>query len=306
MTTISEHLEAGYEKYPYPDKLYPPQLYWGGPFFALAGGYAAYTNIADGQLLTGLGILGFCLMLALICVGIPSMNRGGRSSFRYLNAVVLTRAERAPIDSWVHLAQTRAFNGWLLSGLGLAAIGSAGVFVVAILQLLGVVPKLNEQSTLMSFLVATLLAGALAVVMTLITSLHIARRWRNGRFGARPSGIVLGERSISVRVPGRDAELLWDDVVSVRAYIGANPGRHGSESSRGSKMIPLIEIITLPNIGGRQSMQMLVAHGQTVPTDALYTALRWYHAHPESRWELGRIEGERRLEGWRRIAIGMR
>ncbi|MBC9928228.1 MULTISPECIES: hypothetical protein [unclassified Leucobacter] len=48
---------------------------------------------------------------------------------------------------------------------------------------------------------------------------------------------------------------------------------------------------------------MLAADGYTVPTDSLFTALRWYHAHPEERRELGRVEGQRRIEGWRKDAL---
>lgn len=42
-----------------------------------------------------------------------------------------------------------------------------------------------------------------------------------GGHGSRPSGVALGETSVAVRVPGRDVEILWTDIVAVDALASS-------------------------------------------------------------------------------------
>lgn len=233
--------------------------------------------------------------------------RHPRGSFRYINATVMTRAERPTADSWVHLAPTRPARLPLLIAGTEATLALSALVVYIVLVLLGLAPLLNEDTGEGGYLLALVPVALLAVASGWVTALMIGRRIRGGSFGTRPSGVALGETSVTVRVPGRDVEIPWTQIKSVtarRTAVGTDlpgsvllPRRHRGEN------LDLIRLALLPGGEVTSREQWLAADGYSVPRDAVYTALRWYHAHPEARWELGRVEGERRIEGWRRRAL---
>lgn len=226
--------------------------------------------------------------------------RRARDTFRYINQTVMTRAEAPTVDSWVHLAQTRRPPLWGVAFFTLASLGAAGAAVYAGLQLFRAVPIANERSGDGGLLLGMIGMAVIALGTGWVSSLLIGRWIRNGTVGARPSGVALGEHGVVVRVPGRDAEIPWAEIRSVSVKVMQTSGR------RGGAELPLIELARDPQAPPAERVQMIAASGYRVPGDALYTALRWYHAHPQARWELGRIEGERRLEGWRQAALEMR
>lgn len=212
------------------------------------------------------------------------------SSFRLINATVMTRAKQPTSDSWVHLAQTRAHGIPVILVFSLAAAGCVGLAVHAALQLLRVIPRANTETSETSVLFSMVFMTVLALALGWIASLLIRRQIRNGTVGARPSGVALGETAIAVNVPGRDIEIPWTQVRSIDA-VATRPAASG-------RSVPPMIRITLGEgpVAGR--VQMLPGEGYRVPASALYAALCWYLEHPQSRWELGRIEGERRLARW--------
>lgn len=232
---------------------------------------------------------GFFTVLALFSLGIATQ-ANKVESFRLINATVMTRAERPTQDSWVHLAQTSTNGFSLVLGFGLAGLGCIGIAVYAGLQGFGVIAQVNTDVSEAGPILAMLFLGGLGMLLVWIASLMIRREHRSGRVGARPSGIALGEATVAVNVPGRDVEIPWAQITG----IGIVPGVY---LAHGSSTPPMIRL-TLGTGPVEERAQMLSGSGYRVPVNALYTALRWYWAHPESRWELGRIEGEQRLAAW--------
>jgi len=225
--------------------------------------------------------------------------RRAREAFRYINQTVMTRAEAPTIDSWVHLAQTRRPPIGAVLFFALASVGSVAVAVYGLLQVTGLLPIANRNGGIGGLTVGIVGMALLAAGTGWVAALMIGRTIRSGSVGARPSGIALGEHGVVVRVPGRDAEIPWTEIRSVTARLGSAGDR------RSRVELPLIELARDPAAPLAERVQFVVANGCRVPGDALFTALRWYQAHPEARWELGRVEGERRLEGWRQQALAI-
>lgn len=266
-----------------------------GAFLLLLGVLSTAQQLGQGQTLRAILAANICTVLALLAFGVAPQ-RTPKRSFRFLNSVVLTRAEQPPADSWVHVAPTRALGLPLTIGIVWGTLGLLAAAVAALLQLLGVTPRLNKDAGTDGLILGLLLLLALSAGGVFISWLLIWRRIRDGSFGTRPSGVTLGQSGVAVRVPGRDVEIAWGQIVSVTPQVAA--GRSNRHS------VAMIKLQLARGSGLASDAQMLSAEGYQVPSDALYSALRWYHAHPQSRWELGRVEAQRRLEGWRLDAIG--
>ena len=232
---------------------------------------------------------GFFVVLGLFGVGLSARPRPAKS-FRLINATVMTRAERPTADSWVHLAQTDTTSIGLTLCISLAALGCLSIAVFAGLEAFGVIPQLNTDVSEAGPALGMLFMGALGTALSWLASLLIRRQFRNGTVGARPSGVALGATAVAVNVPGRDVEIPWSQIEHIDLVTTA-------PSSGGGSGVVMIRITLAPGpVSGR--VQMLSGSGYRVPASAIYTALRWYLARPEFRWELGRIEGERRLAAW--------
>lgn len=232
---------------------------------------------------------GFFTVLALFGLGLAARPKTAKS-FRLINATVMTRAEQPTADSWVHLAQTSTHGLPMIFGFSLAGLGCAGIAVYAGLQAFGVIPQVNTDVSEAGPFLGMLFMGGLAALLIWVASLMIRRQIRDGSVGARPSGVALGESAIAVNVPGRDVEIPWTQVSSID-IVATLPAAN-------DRPVPPMIRITLRNGPVPERLQMLAGSGYRVPASALYTALRWYLARPEARWELGRIEGERRLAAW--------
>lgn len=290
-------MSAGFERFPFRQHSRTGFTRGGtitlGTLLALAGAGMALDYLRDGEIGKAVVIVNVMGVFSLLTFGVypPSAPRG---HFRTLNSVVMTRAERPPMDSWVHLAPTRAMRTTLTVGFTWGSLGIRAIAMVGILQLTGTIPWASDKSTMPKVIFGTILATLIGGVCAWLSGLLIWRHIRNGSFGTRPSGIALGATAVAVRVPGRDVEIPWTRIASVTAEE-APLGRRGES-------IPMIRL-RLAHGGDPKSEQMLAGQGYKVPTDALYTALRWYQAHPAARWELGRIEGQRRIEAWRIDAL---
>lgn len=287
-------MSDGFEHFPYRGRRYPGKPALGAAILLLViGAVSTWQNVQEGNTIVAVGVAWFSLTLVLGGVGVFQLDRGGRGRFRLLNAVVMTRAERRPADSWVHLAQTTALPWPLLLCNLLFTIGIGVASIAGLLQLVGIVPRINPDASWASIGLAVLIGAALTAAGGFLAFLNLGRKWRSGRFAARPSGVALGEQTVAVRVPGLDAEISWEHIRAV-----------GPMQSGGRRPLPIIRLDLDSAAQGAGRTQLIEADGCTVPADALYSALRWYHAHPELRGELGRTEGQRRLEGWRAQALG--
>lgn len=252
------------------------------------------TQLQQGEILKAIVILSVCGPLALIAFGSVPQPRHTRS-FRFINAIVMTRAERAPVDSWVHLAPTGRMRVLVLITFVWLSLGASATVLSALAQLTGLMAIQNEESGVGGLVLGGTVSLFAAIGLWRVTALMLSRNARHGTVGRRPSGIALGRTAVAVHVPGRDVEIPWTAITRIqpsRLKIGRDAN------------VPVILFWLNPDStvpGGRQFVPI---ESIGVPPDALYTALRWYLAHPESRWELGRTEGAHRLDAWHRDALG--
>ncbi|QIM17967.1 hypothetical protein G7066_03440 [Leucobacter coleopterorum] len=259
-----------------------------GSVLAVVGLYGGLTSLGVDSKTPGIVTIVVFGFFALIAFGMVPQG-DPRGSFRLINATVMTRAERPTADSWVHLAPTQAARIALVFGVILGSLGLLVMALSGVLQVVGVMPKLNSATNSVFLLLISVVVAALGCLGLWISVLLLGRRQRNGSFGTRPSGIALGESSVAVRVPGKDIEIPWAQIKSVEPVI---------VPVRDAEDLCMIRLVLSPGGSITDRVQMLSADGYQVPTDALYTSLRWYHAHPEARRELGRVEGQQRLQSW--------
>lgn len=244
--------------------------------------------------LTG-SIIALCFFgpLVLIAIGrLRTQRQSGR--FRFINAIVMTRAVRPPADSWVHLAPTRRLGGSTIVAFAWFSLGATAVFIAGFGQLFGVFPKQNEDAGSIELVIAGVLALAAACVGWWVTWLMYSRNARSETVGRRLSGLALGRNGVAVHVPGRDLEVPWTSITSVETKV--------LDLSRDSS-VPMIVISYRVDEGRPDGVQYVPIDTLDVPPDAAFTALRWYWSHPAARTELGRVEARRRLEAWRHAAL---
>ena len=246
-----------------------------------------------GSALNGFLAVNFCIFGALIAWGwIPRSRQ--RSNFRFLNATVMTHAEQPTADSWVHLAATRPARLAARIAFAWVALAAGVGGAAAAAQIAGVMPRLNETAHTAQLVIAMVVCLALAVASGWTAWIMFAQAVRHRTYGRRPSGITLGRAGVSVRVPGRDAEIPWAIIQSIDALPMA--------VGRGAT-IPVIQMRLAEHSGIPGDLQYVAVEGLMVPPDAVYTALQWYFSHPMARWELSRSEGQRRLDGWCQAAM---
>lgn len=254
---------------------------------------AASSLLKDGNV-TGV-IITVCFFgpLILIAAGrLKKQRHAGR--FRFINAIVMTRAVRPPADSWVHLAPTQRLTAFTVTAFAWFSLGATAVFVAGVGQLVAVIPKQNEDAGSIELVIAGVLALAAAVVGWWITWLMYSRNARSETVGRRLSGLALGRNGVAVHVPGRDLEVPWTSITSVESKV--------LDLSRDSS-VPMIVVTYREDEGRPDGVQYVPIDSLDVPPDAAFTALRWYWSNPAARTELGRVDARRRLEAWRRVAL---
>lgn len=258
------------------------------------GGYVVVTNALEGDWLVAIGVGWFSLALGLGGIGVGFANRADVQDFVLRDAAAWADSDEPPPDARVHLARMRALPYPLVVCAALFALGMALISATALLQLLGLVPRAADDVSTGTLLLAAAGSAVLAGIGGWLARQHATRKWRGGALSRRPEGVALGEREVLVRVPGYDAEIAWAHILAVRP----DAIRDG--------MAPVFRLELSPEAGIRGDAQLIPAGGYSVPTDALYSALRWYRAHPEARHELGREAGGRRLADWCRLARKLR
>ncbi len=277
---------SGLERFPYPILLSRRRRMLGalaGSVTALLAVTAAAQRIMVGDAIVAPAAFSVFGVFSLFGFGAMLTPRP-RGGFRYLNAVVLTRAEEPPADSWVHLAPVRPPNVLYRIAFGWASVAAAAGTVYGVLQIVGAMPRMNTDAGIGGLMIAVIAMAVIAVVCGWVCGLMVAQRVRTGTAGRRPAGITLGESGV--------ADFAWEDIAAVDAVL--------ITVARDAE-IPTIRLLLSRGAAGDREQRIPVA-SIDVPTDALYTALRWYAAHPGSRRELSHVEGRQRLDGWRNEA----
>lgn len=237
----------------------------------------------------------------VICfvLSMPERRDRAAGSFR-LVAPEADGTDPAPIDDWLHVAGLRLPRRVQIVAMGWASLGLVCVTIAATAQLLGLVPRWNPDTTTAQLVIAVVLCLAFSSLFVWVTWALVARRRTSVTDGRGSVGVGLGEHAVRVDVPGRRVNLRWDDIVEIEA-THQQPNRPRFPGER--PQLHMIRIQSNDALPKSQQVQLIAVTTCQVPVQALWTALRWYHAHPQARWELGRAEGTARLERWCRAAV---
>lgn len=174
----------------------------------------------------------------------------------------------------------------------LAALAGLVLSGAALGQVTGLLPQLNAQTSPVQFVIAAVLGLGITAFFGRSAWSSFQQRARQDPTGPRPVGIALGSSGVAIRVAGGNVDIGWNTIADIDGHL--------IQPSRG-RPVPMIRL-KVRDASGRRRDHLLPAENLAVPADAMYTALRWYAAHPKSRWELGRPEGARRLNEWCEIA----
>jgi len=202
-----------------------------------------------------------------------------------LNAVVLTRAKERPRDSWVHFFRERGAGVWLsacftaagaggVAGFGWAAVRS--VTTDAAFALIWLIPLLLLALVL-------LLAGILAIVST----------WRAASFGRLPIGVGIGPSGVTRYYLDDTDDIDWSRIARVTATASAVDEKTGDFTPSVELRAADDEILLDLNISGFRAHAWLI-----------YTSIRFWAEHPETRHELGTTFAQQRMDAWRLSMLG--
>nr|WP_157127061.1 hypothetical protein [Cnuibacter physcomitrellae] len=208
-----------------------------------------------------------------------------------LNAITLTRARVRPPDSWVHFFREAPPGRWLT-----ICFAATGTFCSVALGWLSVVAVVSGGGWILLLLVPLLLG---ALVVALAGWIAVVQRWRHASFGRRPIGLSVGRHGV-IRWFLDDLVDVWpwESIAAVRAQASAVDKTNGD-------FMPGIVLVPVPG-----------APDPTDPDDTLvereydltgyqshawliYSAVRFWHEHPELRHELSTTHAQRRIAQWR-------
>lgn len=250
---------------------------------ALAAGAVAMLQRGDflgGTLLT---VIAACVTLGVAVTGKHAGAERGMP--RLINAVVLTTARVRPADSWIHFFREarpgiRLIVGFTAAGLfASAAFTWAGVLAVAS----------GGDAPLMLIALVPLVLAALVVALAGVLSAVI--RWRHSSFGRRHIGLSIGRHGVSRYYLDEVDTWAWESITEVRATVSAVDKTNGS-------FMPGIVIAHAKDEDGltehKYTLDDYEAHAWLI-----YTALRFWAEHPESREELSTTFAQQRIAGWR-------
>lgn len=251
---------------------------------ALAAGLTVWA-LARGDVWQSVILTVVFAALALF-VGVGFEVAGGESGAPLLlNAVVLSRAQVRPPDSWIHFFRQRGPDLWWTIGATTAGVGASASLICA-----GAIVLARGGAWLgMLFLVVPLLLGALVVALAAVIS--IVQRWRHASFGRRPIGISVGRHGIIRYYLDGAGEWAWADIIQVTASVSAVDEQTGDFS-------PGVDLTVRGSGGEPEAIHFGLSRYQSHAW-LIYTTLRFYLAHPDLRSELSTTYAQQRIEGWR-------
>jgi len=262
-----------------------PTRWWWTVFWsalALANVVAAFVALGRAD---AVAALVYTVIFAAIGLGVAvAFERAGDEDAlpEMLNAVVLSRAQTPPPDSWVHFFREARLRRWVTTWFALVGLVASVVFSWCAVLAVG---KGGAWPWLL-LLVVPLLLGAL--VIALVGVIAIIHRYRHASFGRRPIGLSLG-RSGVIRYYLDDAdEWPWDRIAHVRPEAVAVDVSTGDAT-------PRLVVVFFDGDEYVYDLSGVQAHAWLV-----YTAVRFWAEHPAHRDELSTTRAQQRMEAWAR------
>jgi hypothetical protein len=290
-------MDNGFERYPAAlgERTYPRLAAVVGVLVLAAGAYVVVLDLQKEEVLVAVGVGWLCLVLGLGGLGIGTMHTATQRRFRATRVRAADAGTPYAVDHQLWVASPRTLPVPLLITTALFTLGIVAVFAAGLLQLIGVMPRGNSNGTIGSLVTALLGTAFFGAVGGALTVANLRAVWYGNRLCPRPRGVLIGEHTVTLREKGSTITVPWQhvrQVVPITAEGHPATARIGLVLRRGS--------------GLDGDMLAVPATGYGVPPDAVFTALRWYHAHPSERMELADRTARTRLDEWRRDAITAR
>ncbi len=245
------------------------------------GTLLAYVHLLENDYLAALGRIAFAAVFGAIAVGELWKWGGEHGAPEFINAVVLTRAERAPEDSWVHFFRDGRTPRAVIAGmLGvtiplLAATAWAGVLIV----------RAGGGALWWLFAVAFMLLIGVIALFAMWAAAAVRRRV--GSFGRRATGIAIGRSGITLHFLDDPSFIAWENVRAVTAGTSVKDQKTGD-------FVPELDL----ELENRED-QWVPIGGYEAHAWLIYCALRFWAEHAELRHELSTTFAQQRILGWR-------
>lgn len=287
-------MDNGFELYPAPiwSRNYPRVAAVVGVLVLAAGAYVVVLDVRKGEWLPAVSVGMLCLVLGIGGLGIGAMNGTMQRNFRAIRVRPADAGTPYAADAQLWVAAPRALPPTLNFAAALFTVGALVVFVTGLLQLTGIMPRLDEDGTIRSLGTGLVVMLLFMVVAGALTVVNTRTAWYSSRFCARPRGVLIGQHTVTLRKKDRAITVPWHHVREVVPLTSKDPST-----------LPGVGLLLPPGSGLSDDMLVIPLTGYGVPPDAVFTALRWYHAHPADRAELAGPSARARMDEWRRTAI---
>lgn len=274
--------------YPLPEKWQltaarPTRWWWVVLWCAVGGAAAAFAlfGLVQGDPVRGfVGTL--CFGVIGTVLGVTYIRYGGeRGMPQLLNAVVLTRALVRPPDSWVHFFREAGPGHWLtvsFTSVGLCA--SAGFAWVATLVIRDGGDAVGTLFVTVPLFLAFLIIAAAGIAATIL-------QWRHASFGRRQSGLSIGRDGVIHYNLDTVQVWPWESIAQVRAVAEGVVPEAGD----------FIPKVAIARRDGAEEIELHLG-GHHAHAWLIYSALRFWHEHPEARRELSTSAAQRRMRNW--------
>jgi hypothetical protein len=205
-----------------------------------------------------------------------------RKPLALVNAVAFSKSATPSPDQWLHFAKVRPVPWRLLAGFIV-------ITLVCVWGLVGTFDLFADADSL-QILVPIILLGAGALFFGWAAIRSVASYAKRTGW-PHLHGLGIGRSGIALRFTGGDADVPWDAVTSIGAVFT------NADNPRQSK-IPVLRVGYAGTVVDLNTEILGAA-----PT-VIYCALRYYHANPEMRTELGTTVAQKRMDRWLAQAPG--
>ncbi len=239
-----------------------------------------FVHLAEGSIGWAVLMLFIAGLAGAVVVGEFWLAGGERGRPEFVNAVAFTRAEVRPSDSWVHLFRDNRVPVFVIVGL----------FVLATTELAG-----SVWATVLAWrsgdgegwwLFATIPAVLLWIVAVVGAISALITDRRVSSFGRRATGLAIGPTAIVDLQLDDPVEIAWTVVRDVEPVTTIRVASSGD----------FVAGVNLHTHDGRTiplALSDKAAHAWLV-----FTALKFWAEHPESRGELGTTFAQQRMLAW--------
>lgn len=220
---------------------------------------------------------------------------------RLINAVTLTRAQRALPDDWVHFFPERRRGGTMVIGFALLALPMLGAAVAAVVLFV-----LDPTHDAVMALYVAIVMGLVGVFFGWAAIRMAIGRVRGGSFGQRAMGLALGRSAVLVTGVELVAVIPWTAILGVEAKVLRLGGRRRSDAE-----VPTI-VLHLDPAAVEADAELAAATFEAASGDPVFTIsvdssdvhpwVLWaalsFFSDPAQREPLGTTFAQRAMASW--------